>query len=235
MTRSKITKLATSTAVATAMAWASAQNASGVPVTGVYLEDARCDALPNFTLNHELGNAAFFPINEGITVQVAPVPFTVCVQNDSIQNDWVVDITNVSGIAWTDLYFVADLGMRIGNADGNMIDVVNAPGVVTDAFRIDGTVTGGINNNLMNEIGGVVNEIFEPGETWHFAVSNFQGPTNPPPIMNTPGVFAGSDPIIVPPINTASILAIPVPEPTTIGAIGVLTTALLMRRPRRAT
>jgi hypothetical protein len=125
--------------------------------------------------------------------------------------------------------------MRIGNADGNMIDIVGAPGVVTDAFRIDGTVTPGINNNLLFE-SGAVDEIFSPGETWRFNVSNFAGPggISPPPILNTPGKFAGSDPIVVPPINTASILAIPVPEPATTSLILLGAGALLLRRPRRA-
>ena len=40
---------------------------------------------------------------------------------------------------------VADIGLKgmiVTDADGNMIDTINAPGVTTDAFKIDGTVTG---------------------------------------------------------------------------------------------
>ena len=235
MNRSKLTKIISSTAIATALAWASSRTASGVPVNGLYVEDQRCDAIPTQNLSHELGDVITFPLNEAIQYQVAPATFTVCVPNDNIQNDWVVTMTNVSGQAWRDLFFVGDLGMRIGNADGNMIDTVLAPGVVTDAFRIDGTKTLGLNNNLLSE-SGAPDEIFAPGETWTFAVSNFVGPggSSPPPIISTPGKFAGSDPIMaLPPSNTASILANPVPEPAAVGAVLVAATAMLMRRPRR--
>jgi hypothetical protein len=225
------------TAAASAVTAVATQVATAVPVTGQYLEDPRCDTIPSQVLTHELGDAATFPPNEAILIQVSPATFTVCVPDDNIQNDWIVQITNVSGQAWRDLFFVGDLGMRVGNADGNMIDVVNAPGVVTDAFRIDGTVTAGINNNLLNESFPGPDEIFSPGETWRFNVSNFAGPANlaPPPIMSTPGIFAGSDSIFpLPPTNTASILANPIPEPATVAGLLLVAGALLMRRPQRA-
>jgi len=214
-----------------------AQTARAVPVLGIYHEDPRCDTLPNQTLTHELGEQQFFPINEAFAVNVNPATFTVCVPDDGIPNDWIVSITNVSGTAWKNLFFVADLGIKVGNADGSMEDAIGAPNVLSDAFRIDGTVTVGLNNNLLGE-SGPVDEIFQPGETWRFNVSNFAGPagTAPfPPIFRTPGQFAGSSPFVIPPISTASILAIPaVPEPTVIGLIGCVTGALLLRRPRRA-
>jgi hypothetical protein len=162
--------------------------AQAVPVTGVYIEDPRCDVLPNFTLSHELGEVGFFPINEAFLVNVSPATFTVCVPDDNIANDWIVDILNISGTAWANLYFVADAGMTVGNADGSVIDVLNAP---------------------------------LPG------VPPF------PPIFHTPGVFAGSSPIVIPPVNTASILATPVPEPTTWGVLAVGAVGLFLRRPRK--
>jgi hypothetical protein len=159
-----------------------------VPITGVYNEDPRCDIVPSQTLTHELGEQQFFPVNESIAVQVSHATFTVCVPDDGIANDWIIQMTNTSGVAWQNLFFVADLGLTIGNADGNMIDVVGAPGVVTDAFRIDGTVTPGVNNNLLGE-SGAVDEIFSPGETWRFTVSNYFDPagTAPAPMFRNPG------------------------------------------------
>ena len=136
-------------------------------------------------------NALIFPINEGI-VSVSQANSTVCVPQDSTTlNDWIVQITNVSGIAWQNLFFCSNLGLTIGNADGLLMDVANAPGVVTDAFRIDGTVTfvPGGNNNLISE-DGIQDEIFSNGETWCFNVSNFNNPnstTFPPVFLNTPG------------------------------------------------
>jgi hypothetical protein len=207
---------------------------SAVPVQGQYLEDPRCDTIPAQTLPDELGEVGFFPPNEAIQVQFQPVTFTVCVPNDGVQNDWLVQITNVSGTAWKNLFFVGNLGTRVGNADGNMIDVVLAPGVVTDAFRIDGTVTAGINNNLLFE-SGIVNEIFEPGETWRFAVSNFVGPNGgaPPPFFRSPGLFAGSAPLNAALPDSASILATPVPEPAIAGLFAIGATVALLRRPSR--
>jgi hypothetical protein len=67
---------------------------------------------------------------------------------------------------------------------GRLVDVVNAPGVTADAFKIDGTVTLGANNPLFGE-SGTVNEIFEPGETWRFIVTNVLFPANVPPTLIT--------------------------------------------------
>ena len=205
-----------------------------VPVTAVYNEDPRCDPIISQTLSHELGEQQFFPINESFNPLVTPATFTVCVPDDNIANDWIVQITNTSGQAWQNLFFVADLGLTIGNADGNMIDPVLAPGVTTDAFRIDGTVTLGANNNLLGE-SGAVDEIFAPGETWRFNVSNYFDPagTAPMPVFRIPGKFAGSEPYIIPPFSTASIVATPVPEPSTLFAIVLPAAALLMRRRSR--
>lgn len=222
-------------AAAALAAIAMTQRAGAVPVNGLYLEDPRCDNVPQQSLIDELGAASSFPINESIVVQTSPASFTVCAPNDGIQNDWIVQMTNVSGVAWKNLFFVANVGMSVGNADGSVVDVINAPGVATDAFRIDGTVTVALNNNLLGE-SGVVDEIFAPGETWRFNVSNFTHPSGAslPPIFSTPGLFAGSAPVVIPPIDTASILATPVPEPTVVSLVAFGAAALLMRRPRRS-
>jgi hypothetical protein len=228
--RNKQTRIATTTAL---VAWVvAAQNAGAVPVTGQYLEDPRCDPIPSQILTHEIGDILTFPLNEAIVYTVQPATFTVCVPDDGLPNDWTVTMTNASGQDWQDLFFVGDLGMRIGNSDGNFIDVVNAPGVITDAFRID---SAGINNNLLSE-SGPLDGIFQNGETWTFAVSNFQGPAiSPPPIISTPGIFAGSDSIFpLPPTNTGSILANPVPEPGLIAPALLAAAAPPMRRLRRA-
>jgi hypothetical protein len=212
-----------------------ASPAQAVPITGIYHDDPRCDAIPNQTLTHELGQNQFFPLNEALDINVTPATFTVCVPDDGIANDWIVQITNISGVTWKNLFFVADLGMKVGNADGSMEDAIGAPQVFTDAFRIDGTVTVGLNNNLLGE-SGPIDEVLQPGEVWRFNVSNFSGPAGAPafpPIFRTPGVFAGSSPLLIPPVSTASILAIPVPEPTSIGIACCIGGALMLRRPRR--
>jgi len=57
-------------------------------------------------------------------------------------------MANLSPYSYTDLFFVADAGISVGTV----------------------TVTG-INDNLLGE-SGLVNEIFESGETWRFIVTN---------------------------------------------------------------
>lgn len=233
MKRSTLSKLLASATMSVAASIFGASAANAMPVTGVYLEDARCDILPNQLLPEELGNVALFPIGEGIQFSAQPTTKYICVADDLVVNDWEVRMTNVSGVAWTNLFFVGNLGTTIGNADGNMIDPIIAPGVVTDAFRIDGTVTGGINNTLQAESINP-NEIFEPGEQWTFYVTNFadSAGTSPPIFMNTPGLFAGSAPLSAAIPDSASILATPVPEPSKFGILGLAIGALFMRRPR---
>ena len=226
-TTKNLITLAATTALLTA-----AKLTHAVPILGVYNEDPRCDAIPSQTLTHELGEVQFFPLNEAITVNISAAPFTVCVPDDGIANDWIIDMQNVSGIAWTDLFFVADLGLTIGNADGNVIDPVNAPGVAVDAFRIDSL---GINANLLGE-SQIADNIFAPGENWRFTVSNYFDPagTAPAPRFRIPGFFGGSEPFPNAAGSTASILANPVPEPSAVVALALPAMALLMRRrPRR--
>src|SRR3954463_13558815 len=104
-----------------------ASSSFATPVIGKYQEDPRCDTIPNQNLGEELGDAAFFPINESIQYTTGAVTFTVCVPNDNLQNDWIVRMINTSGIAWKNLFFVVDSGGSFGNADGTIADTANAP------------------------------------------------------------------------------------------------------------
>jgi hypothetical protein len=200
------------------------------PVTGHYAEDARCDTVPSQMLSHELGDVALFPVSEAFHYHTHRHSTTVGVPDDGIANDWTVHLENVSGQSWTNLFFVADVGATIGNADGRLEDVLGAPGVMVDAFLIDAN---GTNRNLLSE--SIADDgIFQPGEAWEFAVSNFgTGVNSRPPMLTTPGVFAGSSPLSVSDGNS-SILAAPiVPEPSSLGLLifGIVT--VLTRRRRR--
>lgn len=213
---------------------AAASSARAVPVSGQFVDDSRCDTLPTIDLTHELGDVNTFPINEAIGVVTQPASFTVCVPDDGLANDWLVEIRNLSGIPWVDLFFVVDFGASLGNADGYIVDVLNAPTPTADAMRIDGTVTLGGNANLISESMGI-NEIFEPGEVWVFNVSNFNNnaSVNDPPILLSPGVFAGSSPLGQFPGNS-SILANPIPEPGALALTACGAATLLLHRRRRS-
>jgi hypothetical protein len=229
----RMTTLAMTAAATTLLLATNAANA--VPISGQYLEDARCDNIPSQHLTHELGQNGIFPINEALEINFQATQQTVCVPQDGLPNDWNVQIRNVSPIAWQDLFFVVDLGTTFGNADGSIFDAIGAPGVITDAMRIDGTVTLGVNNNLFFE-SGPVDEILQPGEIWRFNVSNFMNATAvggfQPPIFVTPGIFAGSSPFGTTNGN-ASILANPVPEPGVMSLLIGGAAAMLLRRPGR--
>ena len=58
------------TAAASTLALCGASTARAVPIIGKYIEDSRCDTIPNQPLSHELGDVSTFPINEAIQVVV---------------------------------------------------------------------------------------------------------------------------------------------------------------------
>ena len=217
-------------AALSALASASVNTAMAVPVNGLYIEDSRCDVVAGKSLTHELGDQSTFPTNEALKIVVSQTSAVICVANDGIANDWVVQMTNVSGQAWNNLFFVANSNINVGNADGSVVDFGNAA-ILSDAFRIDGTVTPGSNNSLVES--GVADEIFSPGETWRFLVTNFQHPSgvSPVPGFYSPGAFAGTTSVTTP--DTASILATPyVPEPSGMAMLGIAAGSLLLRRRR---
>ena len=228
-------RLSTLAIAAIATIFGAINSTHAVPINGQYIEDSRCDNIPTQFLRDELGLINPFPINEGLEITFTPTQQTVCVANDGLANDWIVQIQNLSGQAWRDLFFVCDSGVTFGNADGSARDVANAPNIIADSMRIDGTVTLGVNNNLLGE-SGPVDEILQPGEFWRFNVSNFMAVTAAggfqPPIFVTPGKFAGSSPFGTTNGN-ASILANPVPEPGVISLLIGGAAATLLRRPRR--
>jgi hypothetical protein len=206
---------------------ASASRVRATPVSGRFVNDARGDAIADQLLGREIGDVAMFPAIDAIAYHTHHYNQTIGIADDGVQNDWSVHITNVSGQSWINLYFVADLGVTIGNSDGKMEDQIGASGVFTDAFRIDAS---GTNANLLSE-SKTQDGILEPGEDWLFAVSNFgTGINQIPPTLITPGIFAGSS---TPGLTSgnASILATPAPEPTALGVVALITSALL-RRPR---
>ena len=204
-------------------------SASAVPVSASYVDLSACDNHGSQLLKHELGDASVFPIDEAIIVSavLAPDPghFTCASDNGQI-DEWRVQITNISPYDYRDLFFVVDAGLGFSNVDGLIEDLAN-PGF-TEAFKIDGTVTPGVNNALVFE-SGPVDEVFQSGETWEFLVTNFDGtPFSPAPLFNSPGGFSLSSGG-GPPSN-ASIVANLVPEPASLGLLLIGGCAIFGRR-----
>ena len=207
-----------------------ASKAAAAPITGHFVDDPRCDSIPEQLLNAEIGDAAMFPAVDAIAYHDHRWGTAVGVPDDGIANDWIVHMTNVSGRAWQNLFFVADAGATVGNADGGVEDFNNAQGLFADAFHIDAT---GVNTNLVHESISA-DGIFQTGEEWEFVVTNFgTGFNSIPPTIVTPGLFAGSSPLGSTEGNS-SILAVPaVPEPGVVGVISIGVMSLLMRRRSR--
>jgi len=236
MSRTKVCNFFAAATLTASIAFA-ASGAGAAPVNGHYVDDRRGDSFQSQTLTAELGDDAIFaPINAiDYHDHRLNTGIVIGVPDDGIANDWTVHMTNMSGQAWTNLFFVADKGAAIGNADGRVEDVIGAAGIFTDAFHID---VDGINANLLSE-SMHADGIFEPGEDWEFGVMNFDtGAVSMPPVIITPDVFAGSSLLgsnggVT--RGNASILGIPaaVPRPGTVGVVTIAVTSLLMRRPHR--
>jgi hypothetical protein len=177
-----------------------------------------CDALPPITLTHELGELPHFPLDEAIktvtefTNNIACIPAAINLPGPN----FLVTMDNLSPTAWRDVYFVADPDYAISNFDGTIKGGL--------AFRIDHEM---INTPLVFE-SMAFDGIFEIGETWKFIVQGWT-PLGAapllPPLFGSDGVGVDSlpgspgDPSGI--FSTASIVAIPVPEPQAWGMMAV--------------
>src|SRR3954462_4725434 len=219
-------KVAAVVVVVTLQCLAARTSAAIVPETGRFVDDVRGDsAADQMVGGGELGDATVFPIDRAIDYHTHRSYQLIGAADDGIANDWTLHMTNLSGQSWTNLFFVADAGATIGNADGTIEDIAQAPGVTTDAFHIDAA---GVNANLLWE-SGAADGIFSPGEEWEFAITNFgTGAFTLPPELITPGIFAASPPMVSLGGTNASFLASPVPEPGALPMLGALAGVLLL-------
>ncbi len=196
-----------------------AVSASAVPVAVPYVDDPRCDFIPDQLLIDEIGlPSAGFPPGEALaSTFVQPAP-EICTGNGIVLDDFEVTIVNLTAFDFDDVFFVADLGITVGNADG----VVVGGGGLQDAFRIDSV---GINPNLVFESASLPG-IWESGETWRFLVTDFGPGLGVAPVFGSVGVLGvtGSG-------STASIVVgRVVPEPSTGLLMGLALTAFGLQR-----
>lgn len=184
--------------------------ALAIPTQSQWLDVGNQDPLWTPLWVHELGvnpsGSALFPPNEMIASYDynTEIQYTPCAQNydnPSIPNP-VVGITNLTNIAWTSLWYVADLSTSIANDDG----WIN----LGLAFEIDSV---GLNKPLIME-SMIVDGIFQPGETWEFVIQDYvdtSGNNLPPSAFGSVGVpsalpTGGQDLL-----SSGSIIAIPAP------------------------
>lgn len=193
------------------------QGAWAVPTQVTYEDALNCDPLFVPRDVHELGIApAFsnFP-DELISAVSTFTPDAACPLSDNPQEiNRVVQITNLTGIDWGQVWYVADPGAAapwttISNFDGH-VDMLGGQ-LAGQAFKID---TVGMNKPLIFE-SIASNGIFEAGEVWQFIIDDYANTGGLlPEAFDSIGVASAS--LSGPPSSGSIIATEAVPEPSSI-------------------
>jgi hypothetical protein len=145
-----------------------------------------------------------FPTDELIAAQdLGVTQYIPCPTDYAGSANILVDIRNLSGRIWTELYYVADPNTLLSNMD----EYVGQVGTIGFglAFKIDAV---GLNTPLVFE-SMTSDGIFELGETWQFVIQDYSHPTLSAAALGSLGIAGasnGSDPL-----SSGSIVAIPEP------------------------
>lgn len=200
------------------MAAAAAAN----PVDGEYFDGPHCDNHGNQRAFDELGEGPLFPADELISTVWTFTNQPACVMSDDPNMPNVlVEMTNLTGRYFDNLFYVADPETSLSNVDGLAFSYA-APGVVGESFRIDDL---GMNRNLVFE-SMTPDNIFEPGEIWAFIIQDYGNAVGIAPSFGSLD-FAGAS--FGDAISSGSIVQF-VPAPGSLALLGLGGLATARRR-----
>lgn len=217
------TRICILTLLCLAMFVVQATESFALPVNVVHMDTPACDPLfiPKDGV-HEIGDSTIFPSDEALfSMDQGPSNFAPCPPtNDTAIPDPVVEMRNLSGRDWLEVWYVADRETTITNFDGEADDAAFAP--LQEAFRIDNDIKdpGGIHHPLVFE-SMTPDGIWEAGESWRFILQDYSNLLGlPPSALDSLGVGSASGPS---PAGVASssgsIIGITVPEPASLGLL----------------
>ncbi|MEM8945376.1 MAG: hypothetical protein AAGD11_09345 [Planctomycetota bacterium] len=203
-----------------------------LPVKVVHVDTPDCDPLfiPSEGV-HEIGDFTVFPSDEALFAsdqgfsQFPPCPAS----NSTTLADPIVEIRNLSGRDWIEVWYVASPETTITNFDGEADDILFAP--LNEAFRIDNDIRdpGGVHHSLIFE-SMTPDGIWEAGESWRFVLQDYMNALGlPPSAINSLGVGSASmtDATGLA-TSSGSIIGITlIPEPSTglLSVVGLLAVA----------
>ena len=180
--------------------------ALAVPTSVYWFDIGNQDPLWLPDMVHELGTGGLFPDQEKISSYFSATDYVPCSENQDnpAMPNWSVGIINLTSISWTDVWYVSDPEVTLANDDGWINGRL--------AFKIDSV---GVNTPLIYE-SIAYNDVFEPGETWHFVIQDYGHQSGlPPQLFASIGVPSAGDTY-----STGSIIAIPAPGAILLGSIG---------------
>jgi hypothetical protein len=176
------------------------------PVDGLYSDLAHCDNHGFLRAVEELGEGPLFPQDELISTTWVLTNQSACpASDDPNMPNVLVEMVNLSGRDWTNLFYVADPMTGLSNVDG-LAESFAAPGIRTEAFRIDSV---GLNRNLVFESMSP-NGVFEVGEVWGFIIQDYSNALGLAPAFGSldfAGASSGDS------LSTGSIVQFVVPAP----------------------